>query len=133
MKQVDDYPDYSITRDGRIYSNKFGNGKYLKLGLNKKGYHQIKLYKNNKPIMCRVNRLVALTYISNPKYLLEVNHINGVKTDNRVENLEWVTHLENMQHAWKTGLFDNRNLGGENCHKAKLTQIQVDEIRKNHI
>ena len=48
-----------------------------------------------------------MTFIPNPRNNPEVNHINGIKTDNRISNLEWVTHKENMLHAWATGLHPN--------------------------
>ena len=58
--------------------------------------------------MIRVHRLVAQAFIENPKGLDSVNHKNGDKTDNRVENLEWVTRGENSRHGWQTGLIDLR-------------------------
>ena len=51
-----------------------------------------------------VHRMVAETWIDNPNHYSDVNHINGDKDDNRVENLEWVTHSENLYHAYRTGL-----------------------------
>lgn len=66
-----------------------------------------------------VHRMVAEYFIDNPKKLPIVNHKNGVKTDNRVVNLEWCTHVENMGHARKNGLYG-----------AKLSNAQVKKIRK---
>ncbi len=73
-----------------------------------------------------VHRLIATTFIPNPKNKPEVNHKNGIKTDNRIENLEWVTHEENHIHASINGLTAH----GENHYKAKLNEFQVRVIRR---
>lgn len=73
------------------------------------------------------HRIIAKAFVSGYKDGLHINHINGDKTDNSPENLEWVTNSENVSHAWKTGLC---NLTGENHPSHKLTQKQVIEIRK---
>lgn len=73
-----------------------------------------------------VHRLVAAAFIPNPKNLPYINHINGIKDDNRVENLEWVDHLGNMQHAFETGLVPS----GEKSFRSKLTNSQVLEIKE---
>lgn len=77
-----------------------------------------------------IHRLVAKEFIINTENKHEVNHINGLKDDNRVENLEWCTHSENQKHALKTGLF--KNVIGVNNHKSKLTEKEVLEIRKKY-
>ena len=73
-------------------------GKILKLNKNHSGYLQVRLSKNGIAKTYRVNRLIALTFIDNPLNKETVNHINGNKLDNRVENLEWATRKEQTKH-----------------------------------
>jgi len=75
----------------------------------------------------KVHRLIAITFIPNPQNKPEVNHKNGDKYDNRVENLEWVTRSENQKHAFANGL--NSNTGTKNG-RAILTPIQIQVIRE---
>ena len=106
----------------------YHKGKILKNILNRKGYYYITLYKNGKAIKKTIHRLVATAFIANTKNKPQVNHINGIKTDNRVENLEWCDSRENRIHAFKIGL----QKSGEERKTAKLTQKQADEIRKEY-
>lgn len=91
------------------------------------GYFRIGLKLNSKTTHRRIHRLIATTFIPNPENKPQVNHINGIKTDNRLENLEWVTSLENTNHAIKAGLI-KRN--GENNASSKLIEIQVLDIKE---
>lgn len=76
----------------------------------------------------QVHRLVALAWIQNPDSKPQVNHINGMKWDNRIENLEWVTNLENRQHSGEKLI---RNIPvGEDSGTAKLTTKAVADIRE---
>jgi hypothetical protein len=91
------------------------------------GYVKRILSKKGKGYNFTEHRLVALAFIDNPENKATINHKNGIKTDNRVENLEWCTNQENMRHAIETGLKDHK---GIKHHKCKLTEEQVLEIRK---
>lgn len=93
--------NYSISDTGRV-KNTLTN-RELSLST-QQGYKHATLLINKKPKRCRVHRLVAIAFIENPENKEYVNHINGDRGDNRLENLEWVTPQENTIHAWKTGL-----------------------------
>lgn len=78
--------------------------KILRKQIDKRGYEIIGLCVNNKPFTKTIHRLMAITFLPNPKNKPFVNHKNGIKTDNRIDNLEWVTQLENTKHAMENGL-----------------------------
>lgn len=86
------------------------------------GYAQLNLYKDGAAETRTVHRLVAQAFIPNPDGKPEVNHKNGIRTDNRVENLEWVTASENVRHSF-------HELGREPDHHGRLSDAQVREIR----
>lgn len=112
--------DRYITRSDNVKT--FKSGKTLKPTLNYKGYCRIKLCRNGYSI----HRLVAQTFIPNPENKPQVNHINGIKTDNRVENLEWCTNQENSNHANRLGLKNPRK--GISNGMCKLSESQIKEI-----
>lgn len=93
-----------------------------------RGYHGVKLYNGLILRSFRVHRLVAITFIDNPLILPEVNHLNGVKDDNRLENLEWCNRSRNVKHAYDNKLIIPRF--GDSSHSSKLSSFQVVEIRK---
>lgn len=90
---------YLISRSGKIWSIR--RKKYLKFGLSTTGYWRVSLGRKNQR---SVHRLLALNFIPNPKHKPEINHINGIKKDNTLSNLEWVTDSEQRFHAYRTGL-----------------------------
>ena len=120
---------YQISNLGRVKSlrRKFlcGNGGYrildetiAKLTKDNKGYYRKCLLNHGYKKSERIHRLVAKHFIPNPQNKPQINHINGIKTDNRVENLEWATNGENQSHAYKLGLRDH--------NKARKIQ-EIDE------
>ena len=95
--QIKDFPNYYVSDKGGVYSAK--TREFLVGGLTHGGYKLVTLRKNSKNYTRMVHRLVAQHFIANPQNKEQVNHKNGIKTDNRIENLEWTTPQENMWHA----------------------------------
>lgn len=90
--------DYRISSDGTVVSLKYNKMKILKPVLRSNGYVSVVLRQDNKSIPMYVHRLVAITFLKNKENKEVVNHKNGVKTDNNLDNLEWVTQSENLHH-----------------------------------
>lgn len=99
-----------------------------KPSLNKNGYLHVGLYKNGIHKNCYIHRLVAEAFIPNHNNLPQVNHINAIKEDNSLVNLEWVMQSENIRHAYDNGLIKHSSREGESNSNSKLTEKQVIEI-----
>lgn len=127
-KDIKDYEGiYQVSNLGNVkcLGNEFSRKeRFLKLSPQSKGYLTVVLQKNATRKMVLVHRIVAEYFVDNAESKVQVNHINGIKTDNRVENLEWVSHRENLNHAIK----NNLTLKGEENRNSKLKDIDVVKI-----
>lgn len=126
---------YQISKSGIVKSvarwivrngyNSFLKERILKSGLTKRGYLAVILHKENKVIGCHIHALVAKTYIPNISNLPQINHKDGNKLNNHVDNLEWCTASQNVKHAYANNLItpsSKRNKRG------KALNIQTGEI-----
>ena len=91
------------------------------------GYYLVSISKNNKSKPHKVHRMLAKAFIPNPNEYGCVNHIDGDKLNNNLSNLEWVNHLQNMQHAFRTGLVNN---SGVRNGMAVLNDEKAAEIKR---
>jgi hypothetical protein len=100
--EIEDYPNYLIYEDGRVWS-KIGKGRFLKpiIRNKKRGYTMVRLSNKNVGKILSLHRLVAIHYIPNPENKPFVDHINHIVDDNRVENLRWATISENTLNTDK--------------------------------
>ena len=117
-RRIQDFPIYSIDTDGRVV------GKYglLKPMVTRKGYHMVALYLNGKRYYKSVARLVAQAFIPNPDNKPEVNHKDGNKDNNCMDNLEWMTTRENIHHAMDNGL----RVRSDVCGRPKIRVYAFD-------
>lgn len=131
---------YEVSPDGRVRSldrvQESKDGKTMRF----KGYsitpnkiHKrggaltVGLWKNSKSKRKYIHRLVAETFIPNPNKWPQVNHIDGNRNNNKIDNLEWCTHQQNIDHAVRTGLLNNR---GQKNGMSKLTPDEVVKIKR---
>lgn len=110
---------YAVTKNGTVWAYPKKSrlqGRWLKQSIDRGGYAYVCLFKNDKRKNCKVHRIVADAFLPNKKP--QVNHIDGNKLNNHVDNLEWATAKENKQHAFNTGL-------------TKMKPSQIEASRRN--
>lgn len=124
-KTIDFEPNYEVSDLGEVRSKKTKTLKGLRF--DRGGYLRVTLYPSGKTYL--IHRLVAKTFLNQQEGFNVVNHKDGVKTNNCVDNLEWCNHKHNVNHAYANGLNQYREISGESNPSAKLTRRKVDEIR----
>lgn len=134
-KKIKEFSLYEVSSDGEIKTfNHYGKGKeaIMKPVLDNSGYLRTMLKGDDgKFHTIKLHRIVAINFIENNDLKKEVNHKNGIRSDNRVSNLEWVSRSENIKHSYN--FLDRERKFGEKNHEATLTDKQVLEIRKNYV
>ena len=149
-KPLANYRGYSVSSLGRVKSDarKMSNGtgthiskdKILKPNVLRKEYLQVDLHIDGKRHPRQVHRLVAEAFISNDEHYPQVNHKNGIKNNNRVENLEWCNNSMNVRHAYANGLMRRSEASGREKKKVVLTDKNGESVvfgsyaeLKNHL
>lgn len=127
FKKVKDFPLYSVSNTGIVRNDKTNKNlspRFLR------GYKRVALYKNGVTYDKRIHRLVGIAFIPNPKNKPEINHKNGLRSDNNVGNLEWVTSKENQWHKVNVlGVGDK--FKGEKNGNSKLSERDIRIIRNS--
>lgn len=119
-KEIKGFENYTINDSGDNYKTVYSlkNQKYLKPHIANNGYYCVSLSKNGKVKLCTLHRLIATHFIDNPDDKPCIDHINGCRTDNRVQNLRWVTHKENMENP----------ISRERCSKAQTKRFETEDV-----
>lgn len=123
-KIITGYKDYYIYPDGRVF--RISNGKFV-YPCKANGYLVVSLHKEGVRKTHFLHRIIASHFIPNPENKPQVNHINGVRYDNRVENLEWATAKENINHYYENHYDPSKD---KRTHNRRLTSQAVIKIRE---
>ena len=121
---------YQVSNKGNVKSLNYrhtGKERILKLRKNNRGYLQVFLYKEGKAKVYKVHRLVATAFIPNPNNLEQVNHIDEVKTNNIVENLEWCTREYNYHYGTRIRRVAEANTGNPKLSKALINNPKLSK------
>lgn len=124
MKKITGFEGYCVTESGEVINLK--TERVLKYDVNNCGYRRVTLSKGGKTKRFFVHRLVALYYLPNPTSSEVVNHRDGDKLNNNVDNLEWCSHSRNRLHAFEIGLCGK----GETHHNSRVSNMDVEQVCK---
>lgn len=122
-KPVTGFDVYEVSNMGKIRRN----GRELRPDKIKSGYSRASFSFMGRHKRALVHRIVAMEFVDGYEPRRPVNHKNGIKTDNRADNLEWSSNRDNIIHAYKNGLIKVNK--GEDCHASKLSNRDVDAIK----
>ena len=112
-------PGYGITKSGRLFRGS------KEISFRAYEYIVAEVHKDEKRTTTRQHRLLAEVFIPNPKNLPQVNHIDGNKHNNSLDNLEWCTSSENVKHSYETGLASNK---GSSHPRSKFSDSDITQI-----
>lgn len=118
--------EYYISDHGQVKSYKLGKERILKpvlIGVLGNQYLAIAIWRNGKRKMHKIHRLIALAFILNKQNKPQINHMDGNKLNNHIDNLEWVTAKENQQHAWQTGLKESVRIALLKCNSKAVVDV----------
>lgn len=122
-KKVKGFENYLVSNFGEIINLK--SGRKLKACNFGNGYKGVNLYKNKKYFSKSIHRLVGIAFIDNPENKPQINHKDGNKHNNNINNLEWNTSSENLSHRYTTGLYSQKGFNNSN---SKMTEKDLNTI-----
>lgn len=135
IESIPGFPDYAISRNGEVWSkprkdtiNRSVKGRWLKPGINGKGYWMVVLFIDSQGHSCTIHQLLLETYVGPCPPSMECRHLNGNKKDNRLDNLCWGTRSENQQDSIQHGTHKIPHVRGEDVKTSKLTEQDVRMI-----
>jgi hypothetical protein len=129
-----DYSEfYEVSNSGKLRNAK--TKREIKMSISKTEYfvYYGSLGSRKKRKNFRLHRCIAEAFIPKIEGKEHINHIDGNKLNNVIENLEWCTNQENVQHAWDNELFNRDSVSGTNSRFSKLSQEDIDFIKRNYI